>query len=219
MRLYTRNFLLTVVSTLAILLFCHTLQASSITLAGNPYPNFGYEGILVGPYVATLDEDPNSLVFCLDLHIDTYVNTPYAGTLSHPRTQAEKEAAFLAAYALHLGAPSGSLVNNVEGPISMAIWQLMGTLATTSLDPAAAPYIQLAQSAYSSGQISANFLSDVQIWSPAAGVTSQRFITAVREHDMFESAVPEPGTLVFLGTGVLLMALSRAIAKRRRTRN
>ncbi|MCX6627555.1 MAG: hypothetical protein NTW28_08000 [Candidatus Solibacter sp.] len=219
MRLYTRNFILTAVSSLALLFLCPTLQASGIilTLTGNP--SFGYEGILVGPYVATLDNDPNSLVFCLDLHINTYVNRDYQGALSHPSTQAEEEAAFLASYSLHLGAPSGSLVNTVEGPISMAIWQLMGTLGSTAPDPAAAPYIQLAQSAYSSGRISDTLLNRVQIWSPASGVQSQRFITAVRDERMIEDTVPELSTLVLLGSGVLLMAASRAVvAIRNRTR-
>lgn len=220
MRLYTRNFILTAVSTLAILVFCPTLQASSITLTGNP--SFDYKGILVGPYAATLDPDIKTLVFCLDLHINTYVGTNYQGNLSTPNTPAEEEAAFLAAYSLYLGAPSGSLVNSVEGPISMATWQLMGTLDQngnhTLPDPKAAPYIQLAQSAYSSDLITAEFLHSVSIWTPDTGVISQRFITAVPNDDMIRSAIPEPGTVVFLGTGVLLMALSHAIAKRHRTR-
>lgn len=217
MRMYTRNLIL-IASTLTILFACPTLQASTITLSGNPHPNYGYQGILVGPYVATLEDDPNNLVFCLDLHINSYVNTAYAGTLSRPGSQEEKEAAYLAAYSLYLGAPSASLVQTVQGPISMAIWQIMGTLDLdgnhTPPDPAAAPYIRLAESAYSSGRISDEFLSDVKIWSPASGVNSQRFITAVRDDDLFESTVPEPGTWIFLGSGILLMGLSR-IGRRR----
>lgn len=217
MRMYTRNLIL-IASTLTILFACPTLQASTITLSGNPHPNYGYQGILVGPYVATLEDDPNNLVFCLDLHINSYVNTAYAGTLSRPGSQEEKEAAYLAAYSLYLGAPSASLVQTVQGPISMAIWQIMGTLdlngSHTPPDPAAAPYIRLAESAYSSGRISDEFLSDVKIWSPASGVNSQRFITAVRDDDLFESTVPEPGTWIFLGSGILLMGLSR-IGRRR----
>lgn len=217
MRMYTRNLIL-IASTLTILFACPTLQASTITLSGNPHPNYGYQGIPVGPYVATLEDDPNNLVFCLDLHINSYVNTAYAGTLSRPGSQEEKEAAYLAAYSLYLGAPSASLVQTVQGPISMAIWQIMGTLDLngnhTPPDPAAAPYIRLAESAYSSGRISDEFLSDVKIWSPASGVNSQRFITAVRDDDLFESTVPEPGTWIFLGSGILLMGLSR-IGRRR----
>lgn len=217
MRTYTRKFILTV-STLAILLLCPTVQASSITLTGNP--TFGYQGILVGPYEARLGPEPDikTWVFCLDLHIDTNVNTTYAGSLSHPTTEAEKEAAFLAAYSLYLGAPSGSVVNSVEGPISMAIWEIMGTLEQkgnrTVPDPAAARYIQLARSASTSGLISEDFLRKVQIWTPDKDVTSQRFMTAVRDDDMVENAVPEPGTMLFLGSGILLMVFSR-IRRRR----
>jgi hypothetical protein len=129
-------------------------------------------------------------------------------------TPEEEEAAFLASYSLYLGATSPtSNVSTVNGPISMAIWQLMGTLGSTAPDPAALPYIQMAQSAYNDGLI-APYLSSFSIWTPSAGVSSQKFITAIRLDTMVLSATPEPGTVVFLGTGVLLMGLSR-IRRRR----
>jgi hypothetical protein len=211
-----RKWMLTAVGVPAILFLFPALHATSITLTGNP--NFGYQGILVGPYAATLGTDPNSLVFCLDLHIDTYVGVGYLGDVSSPHTQLEKEAAFLASYALYLGAPSGGLVDTVEGPISMAIWQLMETMGSTPPDPAAQPFIQLAQSAYSNDLITPDFLSGVSIWSPNPAGSSQRFVTAIRDDSMIRSAVPEPGTLVLLGIGVLLLVVSRALAIRRRTR-
>jgi hypothetical protein len=216
MRPYTRNFILTAVSTLAILLLCPTVKATSLQLTGSP--NFGYQGILVGPYAATLGTDPNLLVFCLDLHLDTSVGTTYEGNLSSPHTQVEEEAAFLASYSLYLGAPRGDLVNNVEGPISMAIWQLMGTMGATPLDPAAQQYIHIAQSAYASGLITPAFLSSVNIWTPSPVGSVQRFVTAVRDdsmsltivpNDSITSPTPEPGSMVFLASGVLLIALSR----------
>jgi hypothetical protein len=105
-----------------------------------------------------------------------------------------------------------TIVQNYEGPISMAIWQLMGTLtqngSSTPADPAAQYFIDIATTAYNSGQISNSFLSSVNIWNPGTpgGVNSeQRFIVAT---------TPEPTTVVFLGTGVLLIALSR-IRRRR----
>lgn len=212
MRLTIRNLILTAACSLTILHLCPSMQASTLTLTGNP--TFGYQGILVGPYAATLAGDPDMFVFCLDLHIATYLDTSYEGNLSTPNTPAEEEAAFLAAYSLYLGAPSGGLVNTVEGPISMAIWQLMGTMGATPLDPAAQPYVQLAQSAYSSGLITDEFLRSVSIWTPNRDVTSQRFITAVRDDGVTQSAIPEPGTVVFLLTGVLFMALSRVRRRR-----
>jgi hypothetical protein len=219
MRPYGRNFILTAAAgTLAILLLCPSLQATTIKLTGNY--SWTYQGIIVGPYRASLDGVPDFSVFCLDLHLNTYVNTTYAGGLTTPSTQAEEEAAFLASYSLYLGAPSSlpTMVNNVEGPISLAIWELMGTLGATKPDPAAAPYILLAQSAYSQGLIPAAFLSNVSIWTPDQPGSEQRFMTAVRDDSMIESALPEPATAVFLGTGVLLLALGRAVAIRRRTR-
>jgi hypothetical protein len=218
----TRNLIPTLFTGLVVLLLSPRLDASSITLTGNP--TFAYEGILVGPYAATLDTDPNSLVFCLDLHLDSYVGTRYDGSLFAPQTQGEKEAAFLASYSLYLGAPSGGLVNSVEGPISMAIWQLMGTMGATPNDPAAQPYIQLAQFADSNNAITPSFLGDVSIWTPTPAGSSQRFVTAIRKDSLIFDALredlaaldnaPEPGTIVLLSIGVLLMAFG-GIRRRR----
>jgi hypothetical protein len=89
----------------------------------------------------------------------------------------------------------------------------MGTLtqngSSTSPDPAAQPFIDLATTAYLSGQISSSFLSGVNIWNPGtpgrASTAEQRYMVAT---------VPEPTTMVFLGSGLLLIALSR-IRRRR----
>ena len=148
------------------------------------------------------------------------VQTTHAGGLTTPSTEAEDEAAFLAAYSLYLGAPSSlpTIVTNVEGPVSLAIWQLMGTMGDTKPDPAAAPYIQFAEYAYSHDLIPTTFLATVSIWTPDQLGSQQRFITAVRDDSMIETALPEPGTAAFLGTGVLLLALGGAVAIRRRRR-
>ena len=108
------------------------MQATTIKLTGNY--SWNYEGIAVGPYLASLNGAPDLSVFCLDLHISTGVQTTYTGGLTTPSTEAEEEAAFLASYSLYLGVPSSlpTIVNNVEGPISLAIWQLMGPWATPS---------------------------------------------------------------------------------------
>lgn len=218
MRPNTRRWILKSVCALAVTLCCRDMQAATIELTGNA--TFGYEGILVGPYAATLDGDLATQVFCLDLHIDTYLGRSYDGTLATPQTQMEEEAAFLASYALYLGAPSGGLVNSVEGPISMAIWQIMGTMGATVPDPAAQPYVELARSAYAGSAITPAFLSGVSVWTPSPEGSAQRFVTAISDDSMIHRALngtqsaglseaPEPGTVAFLGTGLLLMALSR----------
>ena len=218
MRPNTRHWILKSACALALTLACPGLQATTIQLTGNP--TFGYQGILVGPYAATLGDDPAALVFCMDLHIDTYLGTTYEGSLSAPQTQMEQEAAFLASYALYLGAPSGGLVVSVEGPVSMAIWQIMGTLGPTAPDPAAQSYIELAQSAYSNHAITPAFLTGVSVWTPSQPGSAQRFVTAVPDDFMIRGALgggqsagasdaPEPPTLVFFGSGLLLITLSR----------
>ena len=220
MRPHTRNLVLTTVGTLALLLFSPALRANTSLEITNVF-NWSYvdsngDTIVPGPYLATIGGVQNLLVYCLDLHISTPVGTTFNGYLTHPSTPAEDEAAFLAAYSLTLGAPTGSptTVQNYDGPISMAIWQLMGTLtqngSSTPPDPAAQYFVLLATTAYNSGQISSSFLNSVNIWNPGTpgspSVAEQRFIVAT---------TPEPATLVFLGSGLLLIALSQ-IRRRRR---
>src|ERR1039457_5522568 len=219
MRPPTCSHILAAVSTLAISLFSPALRANTgLEITQNPlwsYTDSLSETTTPGPYLATIGGVPNLLVYCLDLHIDTPVQTTFDGYLTHPNTPAEDEAAFLAAYSLTLGTPNGNttIVHNYDGPISMAIWQLMGTLSqngsSTPPDPAAQHFIELATTAYNGGQISSSFLSSVDIWNPG---TPGRPTTA--EQRFLVATVPEPTTLVFLGSGLLLIALGR-IRRRR----
>jgi hypothetical protein len=212
MHTQTRTLVLATAATLALLLFCPAVRADTTLDLTNVF-NWSYvdsngDNIVPGPYLATIGGVPNLLVYCLDLHIDTPVGTTFDGYLTHPNTPAEDEAAFLAAYSLTLGAPNGNPTNvqNYDGPVSMAIWQLMGTLtqngSSTLPDPAAQHFLDIATTAYTNGQISSSFLNSVNIWhpgTPGSGSTAeQRFI---------EATTPEPTTLVFLGSGLLLFAL------------
>jgi MYXO-CTERM domain-containing protein len=76
--------------------------------------------------------------------------------------------------------------------------------------------LRLAQYAYPHDLIPTTFLTSVSIWTPDQPGSQQRFMTAVRDDSMIQSALPEPGTAVFLGTGVLLLALAGGVAMRRR---
>jgi hypothetical protein len=132
----------------------------------------------------------------------------------------EQEAAFLASYALAQGAkPTGDNANvsTREGPISMAIWQTMQTLGGYPPDSNAAPFIALAQNNLSNPTLNnPDYLRSVTMWIPVTisgnvdtfNPNFQRFMTEV------PFAAPEPGTSVLMGTGVLLIALSR-IRRRR----
>src|SRR5208282_487932 len=119
--------------------FCTVLSASTVatfTLGSNP--NQVYMGTNVGPYPGTLTGTNITEFFCLNLNKSSTFGDSYSGTFSAPVGQAEDEAAFLAEYLLTKGAPSSNqtFVNQYEGPISFAIWQIMGTLGTTPADPA-----------------------------------------------------------------------------------
>jgi hypothetical protein len=104
----------------------------------------------------------------------------------------------------------------VEGPISFAIWQIMGTLGTTGPDPAAQQYIQTAQYAYSHNLIPRSYLDRVLIFNPDQNGI-QRFITAVPDSAMVSqtlSGVSEPGTMALLAGALMLLAWRSRALKR-----
>jgi hypothetical protein len=239
MRTHTRKFILTAVSALAILLLCPKLQAitaiSNMTLTGSGFGNYApafevvgtaqtHNQVTVGPYTDLFSNyfgtgQATLQAFCLDLNVTISEGPVYPGTLytldsldtvaANMSLQQAEEVSFLASYALYLGAPDASLVQSVEGPIQMAIWQIMGTLGATPPDTSAAAetYVSTAQAAYLAGLIQP--LNNFAIWAANPAGSAQRFVIAVQDDALIRSAVPEPGTMVFLGTGVLLMALSR----------
>lgn len=167
----------------------------------------------VGPYYGTLNGSSAAGFFCLDDTLTAYFGASYAGTANVPTTQQEEEAAFLASYALYLGSPSSNsgIVKSVEGPISFAIWQIMGTLGSTPPDPAAQPFIQTAEFAYYHNLISQAYLSKVLIFSPS-DTNIQRFITAVPDGAEVSSAVPEPESIALAAAG---LGVGLALARRR----
>jgi hypothetical protein len=246
MRTYTRNFILTAVSALAVLLLCPALQATTVvsdmTLTesggrtyGPAYEVYGQAkiGVYVGPYTDMFSnyygDNASFPAFCLDLNVNTTIGSSYPGTLytvdsyagvdtvatgaTNMSLQQAEEVSFLASYALYLEAQDPANVHAVEGPIQMAIWQIMGTLGSTSADLGAETYVSTAQAAYLSNLITPD-ISHFSIWAPQHLGDTQRFVIAVEDEHMIRSAIPEPGTVIFLGTGVLLMALSR-IRRRR----
>jgi hypothetical protein len=202
---------------LLVALLVPAAQAATLTLTQDP--NQVYYGINVGPYPISLSPTTATLSFCLDENLISYFGASYDGTLHTPSGQQEEESAFLASYALYENATNPANVSTVAGPISNAIWSIMGTLETDPLPPdqaaAAQYYIDLAQNAYATpGLISSAFLSHVYVFVPdTPGI--QRFVTAYSDtsmnltNSMPLSDAPEPGTLATIGTGALLVALGR----------
>jgi hypothetical protein len=99
----------------------------------------------------------------------------------------------------------------------------MGTRATSETNtPNAIAYAALAVSEVQNHPtvfaIGSTFMNTVLVWTPSVFTASsgstiisgnQRFISAGSMPPGVLTSTPEPGTVVFLGTGVLLMALSR----------
>ena len=120
-----------------------------------------------------------------------------------------------------------TFVNTVEGPISMAIWQLTNSLPTqdgvSGNDSRAAPFVAQAQAAWTnwlsnpSNPMVQTFNSNVSIFVPTGGGT-QSFVSAFSDSAFISVATPEPGTIVLFGTGVLLVAAGCVRRHGRRSR-
>jgi hypothetical protein len=222
MRSNTRNYILTAACTVAALLFCqplHAIATISVNFTGinGTYPS------------ATTTNNPSGspswttqLVFCLD---GNQVYSGGTGVLANTSTTVtateEEEAAFLVAYAGTLDPTHNN--STIESNIQTAIWDVMGTRATSETNTAnAVTYASLAVTDVAAHPtlfaIGSSFMNTVLVWTPTGftvntGSTiisgNQRFISAGSMPPGVLSSAPEPSTVVFLGTGMLLMALSR----------
>jgi hypothetical protein len=134
------------------------------------------------------------LFYCIDESLGATFGQSYTGHMRALNNVNEYEAAFLAQYAVTHGAPSNDVTikNTIEGPISMAIWQLTGPMAIPQ-DAAAQPFIAMAQNAWATGQITAQFLSYYQVFVPD-NTSIQKFMTG---------STPEPGSIILLMSGLI----------------
>lgn len=216
----------------------------SFYLGPQPSPTPSENGDSVGPYPGTLKDTttcttlPFVQFMCLDGNVTTNWRTTLTiGTLTHPADQQEEEAAFLASLLLADAAAQGvtlpstsapnpgasytqTFIDTYAGPITFAIWQIMGTLPGGVTEPSgAAAFVTTAQAEYTNVFNSAaspyhaagqTFLASTDIFTPNPQGSAQRFITM----GSFAS-VPEPGTLGLLAAGLLLAGLRSARGKSR----
>jgi hypothetical protein len=179
--------------------------------AGGPNSSGGY---YTYPYYFTVGNSTNVPLLCDDMGnsitqgqswqatVSTFSNL--SGTLFHGLTNSTtlyKEAGWLF---LQLGPKPSS---STAGAINWAIWGLFDSALTTCTSgtnctadqnsynsSGAASLVLQAQNAVSSG-LPANYFNNLTIYTPANGVAAQEMIGG--------SPVPEPATIVMLGSGLL----------------
>jgi|ERR1035438_312145 hypothetical protein len=227
MRSNTLNYTLTAATAAAVLFFCPALRANAtITVSWSNPGGYATATTASNPFGAP--SWTTQLVFCLD------GNQYYSGgggtlatTSSTVTATQEEEAAFLAAYAGYLD-PShndNNSTSTVESDIQTAIWDVMHTLpGVTVTGNALTDYNKAVSEVANNPTLFATgsaFMNTVLVWTPSpftvnTGTTivsgNQRFIgvgSLTPQIITTLTSTPEPGTMVFLGTGVLLMALSR----------
>jgi hypothetical protein len=223
--------LLTICLALATAAHASTVLTLDSNFSAPDYAFFSYtdtsggvhSNIPIDPYIATITgggyNNSAILAFCYDYNSETFVGTAYSGTVE-PITAfsgAAYTATMEATYLINLLNEDG-LINAplaTRGNISMAIWQIMNPSSNTSLSPfptdaAALPYEADAANAVSTGSWTVQDAARYPTWVPDnPGV--QRYGIMLQG----QSPVPEPGTLVLSGLGLIALSV---ISRKMRTR-
>jgi len=176
-----------------------------LTGVGN---NGVYDGIYIGPYVATIDGVANTPVICDDFAHESYLWSPWTANLSTAPTFANvrfstanyEDVAYLADQLFNVGG------NDAEADaLQFAIWYINDPSGVTSFLGASNPFLTGTGSVddvmYWVDQAEANAtpadLANILIYTPSDGGDPQEFIVQT----------PEPGTILLLAIGLMSLFL------------
>ncbi len=167
-----------------------------LVITQNSFVTYGPGNAPIGPYTGTLNGVPN-LFSCLDLFKTTYVGVVYPGTLMAASTVAEKEAVWLTDQEFQLLSLSFSTSNDTAtfGDLNFAIWNIIDPTVDISSLPGAQAYVAGA----------ASFLAAHPLWVPDHLIFTPDD-TSAQSFAVVGSSVPEPGSLMLLGSGAIALA-------------
>lgn len=194
-------------------------------------------GVYVGPYYATIGSTQNVPVICDDFYDETYVNQQWTANVTtvasgdttwltqreglNPAQQSADyaEAAFLAEKLMNPATTCPATQADCTGDIQFAIWSIFDSSQPFSLlrandlsnDLSNATYwLNFASAAFNDRQISPSQYSNVLVYSPAQGGSSQEFIMV---------QTPEPGLASLLGVDLMTLVGVVFLVRRRLKRN
>jgi hypothetical protein len=193
----------------------YTFTRTDTPVAGSEYPGTSVT-VPAGPYSGWLGANitaDTAAFFCISFLETANYGGTYSGTLTTPTTQRQLEAAYLSSEEyVFLGNTENVALH--EGPISMAIWQIMDpTAGDVPRDPAAQSYVNAAIAEYNAGYLTSAEFTNTKIFVPTDPAIQSFMMVAPSvvplKSAQNDSQVPEASAWTLVAGGLLLVFLGR----------